>query len=95
MKYLSILIILLLFSCSVNAQITVGNEFTNEVVTMKNDTLPVTESFKLLDKICKGLMWHYDRVVISNGVTYLKFGFSFNRNRVYFLEGKKFRRVHI
>lgn len=89
------LILLLLIGFSAKAQISIGDEFTSEVVIIKTDTMTVQQSFELLDKLCKGRMWYYDRKVIYKGQTYFKFGWTFNRKRVYYLEGNKYRRIHI
>jgi len=94
MKHL-ILILLLAFGFTAKAQLTVGDEFTSEVITIKTDTMSINKSFELLDKLCASRMAHYDRKVIYKGVTYLKFGWTFNRERTYFLDGKKYRRIHI
>lgn len=97
MKNTKITIALILFLCSVaSAQISIGDEFTNEVITIKTDTMSVKESFELLDKLCEGRMSLYDRKVIYKGETYFKFGLTFNkRKKTYLVDGRKMRKVKI
>lgn len=91
-----IVILLLTISVTAYSQIFIGDENTREVITIQTDTMSVKESFELLDKICKGDMWAFDRKVIYKGRTYFKFGITFNkRKKTYLIDGYKMRLVQI
>lgn len=93
-KYIAIL--LLTISVSAYSQIIIGDENTREVITIQTDTMSVKESFILLDKLCKGDMWAFDRKVIYKGRTYFKFGVTFNnRKKTYLIQGYKMKLVQI
>ena len=85
-------LLLLLWSSVASAQITLGDQWTSEVITIKTDTMSVEKSFELLNKLCKGKMWAYDRKVIYKGETYFKFGLS-RKSKIYKIEGNKMRRI--
>jgi hypothetical protein len=60
-----IVILLLTISTSAYSQISIGDENTREVITIQTDTMSVKESFVLLDKLCQGNMWLFDRKVMN------------------------------
>lgn len=89
-----ILILLIASALQAKAQLSIGDENTAEVITIKTDTMTVQKSFELLDKLCQGRMSLYDRKVIYKGETYFKFGLTFNkRKRTYLIEGRRMRRI--
>lgn len=68
----------------------------NENIYLKADTMTVKQGFELLDRLCKGNMWYWDRWVIKEGKTYHKFGITFNkRKKTYLVQGHKLVRVEI
>lgn len=91
-----IVILLLTISAGAYSQISIGDENTREVITIQTDTMSVKESFILLDKLCQGNMWLFDRKVIYRGQTYFKFGVTFNkRKKTYLIDGYKMKLVQI
>lgn len=91
-----ILILFLAAAFQAKAQLSIGDENTAEVITIKTDTMTVEKSFELLDKLCQGRMSLYDRKVIYKGETYFKFGLTFNkRKKTYLVEGRSMRKVKI
>jgi hypothetical protein len=91
-----IVILLLTISSSAYSQISIGEENTREVITIQTDTMSVKDSFTLLDKLCAGNMWLFDRKVIYKGQTYFKFGVTFNkRKNTYLIDGYKMKLVQI
>lgn len=91
-----ILILFLAYAFQTKAQLSIGDENTAEVITIKTDTMTVEKSFELLDKLCEGRMSLYDRKVIYKGETYFKFGLTFNkRKKTYLIEGRRMRKVKI
>jgi len=85
-------ILFLFLWSSTTAQLSIGDEWTREVMIIKTDTMSVQKSFDLLDKLCKGRMWAYDRKVIYHGETYLQFGLS-RKKKTWKIEGNKMRRI--
>jgi hypothetical protein len=86
------LILILVTAIASYSQISVGDEWTAEVITIKTDTMSVEKSFELADKLCQGRMWYWDRKVIFEGKTYFQFGLS-RKKRTWIIEGNKMRRA--
>jgi len=77
------------------AQIPTINKGKGRVynIYLKADTITVKKGFEHLDRICSGTaLWQYNRYVIKNDTTYLRFGITVFK-KVYRIDGKKYTRV--
>lgn len=91
--YIFTVLIIILIAGHCNAQITLHKaKNRDKSIILKCDTMTVKEGFALLNKIATGPLWYYNRRVVKNDTSYVRFGVTIFK-KVYREDGKNLVRV--